>query len=455
MATLRFCDVQNDSVTLLPFAKDLATNGCSEMTVAVKKLHEYADKCQKQEFLREIHLMKTLGSHQNVVNMIGCCTIEEPLCLVVEHMPNGDLLHYLRKHRNSMQGEGVQDGDIYYEEDRLKYQDLLSFARQIAKGMEFLSQKGFVHRDLASRNILVGENRMVKVSDFGLTRYVYDDKVYVNRKGGKLPLKWMSIEAIFDLTFSTASDVWAFGVVLFEIITLGGTPYPIISNKDLLRELKMGYRMEKPDNCDDELYHMMLDCWSQCPNDRPDFTDLKLHLDMMIEKLCKTDYLDIDLENMKAYYNAPIMEEDDDAGNEDVGDDFEDIFGAGVDLEVLENRWQGSTVRLASGEEDLTPSCSSNENLIIRRTSPSTSGNSSGRESMEAKDDHFESPSDLSDLNDEKDNPCPLVLCTNHDSGHVSYDIELDSGPESDLYLSQRRSMGDSKDDIPLWDVCV
>nr|KAG5687195.1 hypothetical protein BaRGS_025809 [Batillaria attramentaria] len=200
--------------------------------VAIKMLKEGCDDAGKAEFLREIRLMKDLGHHSHVVSMLGCCTLREPYCLLAVE-ENGP-----------------------YENQEVQFispMDLLSFARQIALGMEFLSDKGYVHRDLAARNVLVGDRNEVKVGDFGLARYVYTDRVYVNRKGGKLPLKWMSVESIFDLTFSTASDVWSFGVVLFEIVTLGGTPYPTLAVRDLLTALKTGYRMERPDNCSDEM----------------------------------------------------------------------------------------------------------------------------------------------------------------------------------------------------------
>ncbi|KAK2192919.1 hypothetical protein NP493_20g05013 [Ridgeia piscesae] len=217
-----------------------------DLTVAIKVLPEHSDESQHRDFIKEIELMKSIGSHPNVVGMIGCCTSpSQPVCLIVEHMPGGDLLHYLRRHRHVSQK---------VPEKHLSSHDLFSFARQVAVGMEFLSQKGFVHRDLACRNILVSDASTVKIGDFGLTRYIYDDKVYVtHRSGTKLPLKWMAIEAIMDLTFTTASDVWAFGVVLFELTTLGGTPYPTLSNRHLLKELQAGYRMEQPENCPQSL----------------------------------------------------------------------------------------------------------------------------------------------------------------------------------------------------------
>lgn len=253
----------------------------SQMTVAVKMLTGDQSDVYRQDFLREMELMKSIGYHSNVVNMIGCCTRQDPICLVVEHVALGDLLHYLRDYRAKCQQAHGNDHFEY-----LTVHDLLHFARQISIGMEFLSQKGFVHRDLAARNVLVGHEKTVKIGDFGLTRYIYDDQVYVTNRGGKLPLKWMATESIFDLTFTTASDVWSFGVVLYELVTLGGTPYPTISNKDLLRELQKGYRMERPDNCSPEIYRLMIDCWQTRPTRRPTFTLLNRKIaDIMDDSL--------------------------------------------------------------------------------------------------------------------------------------------------------------------------
>nr|KAI8741439.1 ephrin type-A receptor 3-like [Biomphalaria glabrata] len=223
-------------------------------TVAIKLLQGDCEGVYRQDFLKEIQLMKKIGYHENIVSMLGCCTLRDPVCLVVEHVGQGDLLNYLKSIRHKLQA--LPSSRRQYVNSIIEIidpLDLLRFAGHITRGMDFLASKGFVHRDLAARNVLVGNNKVCKIGDFGLARYVYDNVVYINRRGGRLPVKWMSEEAIFDLTFSTASDVWSFGIVLFEIVTLGGTPYPTIPTRNLLKELQKGYRMERPVNCSQEL----------------------------------------------------------------------------------------------------------------------------------------------------------------------------------------------------------
>lgn len=173
--------------------------------------------------------------------------------------------HNLFEVREDRAEQGCQFDDV------LNTHDLQVFTFQIASGMEYLQSKGIVHRDLAARNILVGDGKILKISDFGLSR---SGEVYVKLGQGKIPLRWMSIEAIKDQVYTNKSDVWAFGIVIWEICTLGGYPYPTISDKDILRYLISGKRLEKPENCTDEIYSIMLSCWNRYAEDRPTFTKL-------------------------------------------------------------------------------------------------------------------------------------------------------------------------------------
>jgi len=227
----------------------------STTTVAVKTIQDLADEQQEREFLEEIKLMKEIGQNKHIVSMVGCVTVGPPLCLIVEYMPGKDLLNYLREKRSKLwdtsgylypvkflenrsnQRPSCQEGVDGLASKRLLEKTtpnlessseeeftptlLLQFAWQISCGMEHLALKGFVHRDLAARNVLLGPDNLCKVSDFGLTRHVYEEKVYTAKKSRKLPWKWMSIEAIIEERFTSYSDVWAFGVVLFELATLG------------------------------------------------------------------------------------------------------------------------------------------------------------------------------------------------------------------------------------------
>jgi len=223
----------------------------------------------------------------------------------------------------------------------------MAFAWQISQGMEYLAKKGFVHRDLAARNVLVGDHKVVKVADFGLTRHVYEERVYQAKRNRKLPLKWMSIEAIFDQTFTTQSDVWAFGVVLWELVTLGGTPYPTINNRELLSLLKGGYRMGKPDTCSEEIYNLMTKCWMESPNERPTFTKIREDLEIMMQK--DNPYLDFDvLDESRDYYKVPSFNSAEEVENVDadetaVNDNTEASQYMGSDSRIGERTTSEST----------------------------------------------------------------------------------------------------------------
>ncbi|XP_064401936.1 uncharacterized protein LOC135347802 isoform X2 [Halichondria panicea] len=267
-------------------------------TVAVKKLKDNAAFSEKLSFLKEIDMMKRVTNSENeyscfVVNMVGCVTAREPFLLVLEYVRHGDLLKYLRamkaKLRNTqiaspyLEPQGaystLSPKDIYEDLELLEDKDLLEFSRQIAAGMEYLSSLDIIHRDLACRNILVGDNKNLKISDFGMSRHLPNEEAYVLTSQGQLPLRWMALETLFQREFNTSSDVWSYGVVLWEISTMGDLPYPVYTNTEVVQQLRRGHRMPKPHKCSPEVYEVMLHCWCENGGDRPSFSELRQRFD--------------------------------------------------------------------------------------------------------------------------------------------------------------------------------
>ncbi|XP_067942100.1 uncharacterized protein [Watersipora subatra] len=250
--------------------QDWTADGERLQIVAAKTLANEYNALSYQQFIEEMLVMKELDEHPNIIRLIGCVTLSQPACLITEYAANGDLLSYLQSIRLRESGE-EDDGKTM---NLLQYGHLIQIAVDVAAGMEYISDKGYVHRDLAARNLLLDECYTVKIADFGLTRLLATEGVYIALNSKLLPVKWLSVEALTDLTFSPASDVWAFGVVLFELVTLGETPYPTIDPTDMLRYLVNGNRMGRPANCSVALYELMLRCWKPKPEDRPTFREL-------------------------------------------------------------------------------------------------------------------------------------------------------------------------------------
>eukprot|EP00079_Xenopus_tropicalis_P009689 XP_002933941.2 PREDICTED: proto-oncogene tyrosine-protein kinase receptor Ret isoform X2 [Xenopus tropicalis] len=265
-------------------------------TVAVKMLKESASQSELRDLLSEFNLLKQVN-HPHVIKLYGACTQDGPLHLIVEYAKYGSLRSFLRESRkvgpSSLGGDSNRNSSYLDNPDEraLTMGDLISFAWQISRGMQYLAEMKLVHRDLAARNVLVAEGRKMKISDFGLSRDVYEEDSYVKRSKGRIPVKWMAIESLFDHIYTTQSDVWSFGVLLWEIVTLGGNPYPGIAPERLFNLLKTGYRMEKPENCSDEMYNLMLKCWKQEPDKRPTFGEISKELEKMMVK--SRDYLDL------------------------------------------------------------------------------------------------------------------------------------------------------------------
>ncbi|XP_014355905.2 vascular endothelial growth factor receptor 1 isoform X2 [Papilio machaon] len=171
--------------------------------------------------------------------------------------------------------------------------DLLAWAFQIARGMEYLASRKVLHGDLAARNVLLADDNIVKICDFGLARSIYKNDEYQKKENSPLPVKWLAIECMTDRIFSTQSDVWSFGVVLWELFSLAKTPYPNISPPSLLQWLSEGHRLEKPMYADDRLYEVMLRCWAQKPTARPSFTQLQEILGEFLEDNVRNHYVDL------------------------------------------------------------------------------------------------------------------------------------------------------------------
>ncbi|CAB3400725.1 unnamed protein product [Caenorhabditis bovis] len=243
--------------------------------VAVKKMPPHADDQNRLDFFHEIEFMKRLGHHPHVISMLGCVSNTYDPMIVVEYCERGDLLKFLRLHKEHIILNKTEqcpiDADIC-----LRIKDLVSIAWQIADGMAYLSSKNFIHRDLAARNVLLTKSLTAKISDFGLCRCM-DSSLYT-AKGGRLPIKWMSIEALKFYEFSIKSDVWSYGVLLFEIFSLGDIPYPTVQQMELLDHLLKGNRLPQPQKCPNEIFEMMKTCWEEKPEKRPDFNDIRTEL---------------------------------------------------------------------------------------------------------------------------------------------------------------------------------
>lgn len=303
--------------------------------VAIKLLKTNSTVEEREAFLGHIEQAKAVAKElrsQYFVQLVGCVTMYDPLCLATELPVNGDLLTYLDTCRKSIfatqdgnsspnamevkvlnsspqhhhHGNGLEPAIVVVDSQPRKAtapldedvatpaaasaardfqldcitssRELLGYAYQIASGMEKLSALGVVHGDVACRNVYLDHRMNVKIADFSLNtgnKPRGGSRIYLHTEAGRLPIKWMAMESLAESHFSIASDVWAFGITLWEIVTLGGLPYNGMRNKDVLNHLQRGYRLKKPGNCSQEIYHQMISCWDGDPRNRPSFKALK------------------------------------------------------------------------------------------------------------------------------------------------------------------------------------
>ncbi|XP_047618561.1 fibroblast growth factor receptor 2 isoform X11 [Phacochoerus africanus] len=261
------------------------------VTVAVKMLKDDATEKDLSDLVSEMEMMKMIGKHKNIINLLGACTQDGPLYVIVEYASKGNLREYLRARRPPGMEYSYDVNRV--PEEQMTFKDLVSCTYQLARGMEYLASQKCIHRDLAARNVLVTENNVMKIADFGLARDINNIDYYKKTTNGRLPVKWMAPEALFDRVYTHQSDVWSFGVLMWEIFTLGGSPYPGIPVEELFKLLKEGHRMDKPANCTNELYMMMRDCWHAVPSQRPTFKQLVEDLDRILTLTTNEDYLDL------------------------------------------------------------------------------------------------------------------------------------------------------------------
>ncbi|XP_073933092.1 tyrosine-protein kinase Fer isoform X3 [Castor canadensis] len=235
-------------------------------SVAVKTCKEDLPQELKIKFLQEAKILKQYD-HPNIVKLIGVCTQRQPVYIIMELVPGGDFLSFLRK-----------------KKDELKLKQLVKFSLDAAAGMLYLESKNCIHRDLAARNCLVGENNILKISDFGMSRQE-DGGVYSSSGLKQIPIKWTAPEALNYGRYSSESDVWSFGILLWETFSLGVCPYPGMTNQQAREQVERGYRMSAPQHCPEDISKIMMKCWDYKPENRPKFSELLKELAVIKRKI--------------------------------------------------------------------------------------------------------------------------------------------------------------------------
>merc|ERR1719206_985200 len=237
------------------------------VAVAVKTLKVGSTVEEKIDFLSEAEMMKRF-EHKNIVKLLGVCTRNEPVYTVMEFMLYGDLKTYLLARRHLVNERNREDLD------EVSNRRLTSMATDVATGLEYLAELKYVHRDIACRNCLVNSSRTVKLADFGMSRPMFENDYYRFSKKGMLPVRWMSPESLADGLFTPMSDIWSYGVLLYEMITFGSFPFQGLSNNQVLSHVKAGNTLSIPPGASQTLSELLTSCWSKDSSRRPTASDI-------------------------------------------------------------------------------------------------------------------------------------------------------------------------------------
>uniref|UniRef100_A0A1I7YTZ1 receptor protein-tyrosine kinase n=1 Tax=Steinernema glaseri TaxID=37863 RepID=A0A1I7YTZ1_9BILA len=252
----------------LPSHRAIYGDKVQDQIVAIKTLKKGSSEKARADFLMEASIMGQFD-HENVIRLIGVVTRTEPTMIIIEYMLNGSLDQYLRRH---------DDGTLTVD-------TLLLMLKGIASGMRYLSEKGYIHRDLAARNVLVDEQLVCKIADFGLSRGFENsvDQEYTTN-GGKIPVRWTAPEAITYRKFSPASDVWSFGILMWEVCSFGERPYWDWTNQKVINEIQLGYRLPAPMDTPPVVHSVMMECWKTDRYERPNFSQLVSRIDGLLQR---------------------------------------------------------------------------------------------------------------------------------------------------------------------------
>ncbi|XP_077448191.1 macrophage colony-stimulating factor 1 receptor 2 isoform X2 [Stigmatopora argus] len=341
-----------------------------ETRVAVKMLKPSAHSEEHEALMCELKILSYLGYHDNIVNLLGACTQGGPMLMITEYCFHGDLLNFLRTHAHHFAAAilslELAEHDIKYLNIRhrsdsgisccseyqemhpmlspsgsqlsecLAMSDLMRFSYQVAQGLDFLSTRNCIHRDVAARNVLLSDSHIAKICDFGLARDIRNDDSYIVQGNARLPVKWMSPESIFQCVYTVQSDVWSYGVLLWEIFSLGKSPYPNVAvDTKFYKMIKDGCHMERPDFAPPQMYQLMTSCWSLEPTERPTFKTICRLIERLFPSVGKA-----------GQSQQPIYKNIDERGEHEESEEEEGVGGDSFKGEEPDNGEEDESIKM-------------------------------------------------------------------------------------------------------------